>query len=120
MTSLCDKCFAPGQCCKRIQFFAAGEEVTFWDDEPLEIQIRARMHSEDIDRRMPFVSLEKTTTFDAIGRKYSTHVFTCINLLKNGRCGDYENRPWLCRVFEPAGSSLCVHWFGAEGGEDTL
>lgn len=118
MTSLCDQCFAPGACCRRIGFYADGEEAAFWLDEPIEPQIRSRMHAEDINRPMPFRIHEIIGRWHADeGREYGRIEFSCANLLSDGRCGDYEGRPWLCRVFEPAGDVLCVHWRGAEGGE---
>lgn len=30
----------------------------------------------------------------------------CVNLMEDGRCGDYENRPQVCRGFKP--DELCV------------
>ena len=34
----------------------------------------------------------------------------CVNLTSEGRCGDYDHRPALCRDFEPGQNSLCVKW----------
>lgn len=117
--SLCDRCFAPGQCCKRIQFYS-GTEMTLWLDEPLEPQLRAMLHADDRDRPMPFRSIDGTVRElrdEETGRPYGTMTFSCVNLTPDGRCGDYENRPWLCRTFEPGSDRLCVHYRGAEAGE---
>lgn len=130
--SLCDHCFAPGQCCRQITFYGGeGEtsdpsnERTWWLDEPIEPQLRDGMHQEeDANRPIPFEidTVTKVWTVDNIAsedtdRPYGHIIFKCRNLLPNGRCGDYDNRPWLCRQFEPASDRLCVHYRGAEGGE---
>lgn len=114
--SLCDKCFDPGRCCKRLMFFAGGEHVTFWLDEPILPQMT--MHTDDAGRVNPFKVQEITDRYkDEDGREYGTIVFECTKLLPDGRCGIYEDRPWLCRVFPEGEDRLCVHYNGAEGGE---
>jgi hypothetical protein len=36
--------------------------------------------------------------------------FRCIDLLPDGRCGNYENRPHgPCVLYEPGSDSLCKH-----------
>lgn len=116
--SLCDSCFAPGACCKRINFKTGSKTASFWADESVEDQLRAIMHADDAARPFPFVVLEmgERYTDPESGREYVAPTFTCSNLTPEGRCGDYENRPWLCRDFEPAMDALCVHYQGAEGG----
>lgn len=32
----------------------------------------------------------------------------CPNLTREGRCGDYENRPRLCRSFQAGSDPLCI------------
>lgn len=34
--------------------------------------------------------------------------FWCPELTREGRCGDYPNRPDLCRSYEPMSDRLCV------------
>lgn len=118
--SLCDSCYAPGQCCKNIRFFAGGE-VSFRIDEDLKAQLLNHRPEEDKEagRKMPFVPVIETSrsTDPESGREYASYVFRCSNLTTEGRCGDYENRPQLCRVFEPGSDLPCVHYRGAEGGE---
>ena len=36
----------------------------------------------------------------------------CTLLDENGRCSDYENRPAVCRNYEPASDQLCCEWKG--------
>ena len=111
--SLCDRCFAPGACCKRFGLFSnEGEPITVWDDEP------TRVSAPGSAEPLPFLPLERSGTWeDPDGRAYSSWWWSCPRLQADGRCGDYENRPALCRTFEPAAETLCVHWGGAEGGE---
>ncbi len=92
--------------------------LTFWDDEPVIDQLNALAG----DNPLPFFPIEKIETFidQDSGRTYSRHYFACKNLLPSGRCGDYENRPDLCRKFDPASDALCVHYQGAEGTGDGL
>lgn len=115
--SLCDGCFAPGQCCRRIRFYGGGE-LAFDLSEPIEDQIRSRMHADDADRLMPFRPVGEARNVRVVeSTRTGSFTFTCVNLQPSGRCGDYENRPWLCRVFEPGSDALCVHYRGSEGGE---
>jgi Fe-S-cluster containining protein len=125
MASLCDRCFAPGHCCKGLVLSHAisKDAVVFWDDRPDSIQ-------EFLDEKnFPFIVTEKVETYTAtnksgsaedVGRTYSAYRYGCKNLLPSGRCGDYENRPDLCRSFEPASDGLCVHYQGAEAGDPTI
>lgn len=119
MSSLCDSCFAPGYCCRRLNFFGGKGEQTYWLDEPIEPQLRSGM-SKDTDRPVPFriAKVREQYTDKESGRPYGHVDFSCVNLTPEGRCGDYENRPWLCRHFEPASGNICVHYKGAEAGAD--
>lgn len=114
--SLCDQCYAPGNCCKRLQLIADGHSMTFWD-ETAGVDIQQALDT----RNLPFVVNEKIATWtDENGKAYSTYNYNCTKLLPNGRCGDYENRPELCRSYEPASDGLCVHYLGAEGTGEGL
>lgn len=58
---------------------------------------------------LPFMPLEPVSCFaDSNGALYQVWTFRCTNLLTNGRCGDYEHRPQLCRLYEPLQDGLCV------------
>ena len=117
--SLCDGCYSPGACCKRLRLYREEDGqtgyLTFWDDTPVQEQTK------DWDD-FPFVPLDRvrTDTDAESGRTYSTWEFSCPKLLPSGRCGDYENRPALCRRYEPGSDPLCVHYQGAEGTGDGL
>lgn len=112
--SLCDQCFAPGACCRRLHLRRTNDDaLTLWDDEPT---------GEQLERHgLPtFVASELIGSWkdEASGRPYSEWMFSCSALLPSGRCGIYEQRPDLCRNFEPASDSLCVHFGGAEAGAE--
>lgn len=113
--SLCDNCFSPGACCKGFTF----PDKTFWFDDN-ELSVYECLAKEDSSGRLlPFVLLRRgddSWIDEDTGRPYGHYHFWC-PLLKNGRCGDYQNRPAVCRNYEPASCGLCVHFNGAESGE---
>jgi Fe-S-cluster containining protein len=100
--SLCDVCRAPGQCCKSIWLSRDDEALTLWDDEDKDEQLRAL--------GLPFHVTETVATFTAedSGRKYSTHRYRCPVLRADGRCGDYDKRPGLCRRYAAGEDGLCA------------
>lgn len=88
--SLCDTCKDPGYCCRDIPIISFVKVMT-----PLEVLAYV------VEQEWPF----QFEFIDEFGRgRYS-----CPNLLPNGRCGDYENRPYICSAFEPAKDALCCH-----------
>lgn len=117
--SLCDKCFDPGRCCKHLKFYSGGE-VTFWLEEvmPIDEQLRNQMHPEDKGRPQPFAVKSIDSIYEnAEGQKYAYMTFQCTRLLPDGRCGIYDQRPWLCRQFPEGEDQLCVHFKGAEADD---
>ncbi|WP_435018499.1 YkgJ family cysteine cluster protein [Tundrisphaera sp. TA3] len=119
--SLCDNCYSPGSCCKSLRLISENPETgelyprTFWDDSSIDEQTKDWAN-------FPFTPNEKLNTYteEGSGRTYSEWNYNCRNLLPSGRCGDYENRPELCRIYEPASDGLCVHYQGAEGTGEGL
>jgi Fe-S-cluster containining protein len=106
--SLCDRCYAPGYCCRRFQLFVNhGDEKTFWIADGL-----GAVHDWLRENNLPFLPLrinevvhDRKTDLD-----YASWFYTCPALKSDGRCGRYERRPELCRSFEAGGdSALCVH-----------
>jgi Fe-S-cluster containining protein len=45
---------------------------------------------------------------DETGKVYVSVHYDCPNLTPDGRCGIYETRPNLCRIFVPGTDPLCV------------
>lgn len=108
--SLCDSCYAPGQCCKRLRISKSDGEPTVWLDDPNEPMIRQGLPFRYLDTVQQWTDQES-------GRAYGFVTWMCPALGPDGRCTIYEQRPKLCRTYEPRSDPLCVHWSGAEGGE---
>lgn len=98
--SACDTCSDPGYCCKRLMLGGVTEEnyptklealicAASWPFEPL---------------GLPFLPV-------AVLQGY--WLFTCPVLdWESGRCSNYENRPTLCREYEPLSDPLCAMYVG--------
>lgn len=113
--SLCDRCYAPGQCCKHFSLYGPGGKMTFWLEGGGTVSEHLERHE------LPFAPVLEGEYEDDHGRRYGSYHFECPKLTPEGRCSIYEDRPRLCRAFEPAGGSkLCVHSGGAEGTGDGL
>lgn len=100
--SLCETCRAPGACCSGF-----GLNITFKADGWME-QAAIDM----AERGLPFVPIAPIFG-DGGMRLPEGHVpvrFRCTLLGSDGRCGDYENRPDLCRHYEPASDPLCAEY----------
>lgn len=111
--SLCDKCFAPGACCRELALFSNGEEVRFWLDEG-----DAGGQQFLAERSYPFEPTWYSLPYGGPERQWFYAVFECPKLV-DGRCSDYENRPGLCSRYEPKSCALCV-MFAGESGDPTL
>lgn len=101
--SLCDTCRVPGHCCRR--FILNGGDFA-WRTTMLEALAAAStvLHgTDDIGYQigLPFVPFYR----DSNGRWW----WWCPHLTRDGRCDDYENRPHVCRSFEPASDPLCIY-----------
>lgn len=116
--SLCDHCYSPGHCCKRMALNGHNEGYdikqpsTYWTDGGREgVIAQLREHG------LPFEPLEaiEEWTDAATGRPYAAFWYSCPRLGPDGRCTDYENRPQLCRTYQAGSDGLCVHFMGAEG-----
>ncbi|UGY15168.1 YkgJ family cysteine cluster protein [Bradyrhizobium septentrionale] len=108
--SLCDRCYAPGQCCRVMHLSQNGEPLTVWTDE--DVSAQARAHG------LPFEPIAPLSSYvdPESGRPYATFEWTCPKLGADGRCTIYEDRPDVCRSFEAGSDPLCVHFNGAEAG----
>lgn len=119
--SLCDSCYAPGQCCRDLSLFSEGHPVTVWADEDAAARLSEKIGAHWF---VPVAaSGEYVVPVDALedaGRTYRTHRWGCRALGPDGRCTVYDDRPQLCRDFAPGSDPLCVHWQGAESGEESV
>jgi Fe-S-cluster containining protein len=110
--SLCDHCVKPGHCCRDIYISSQSHSGTFYADEWPAAGLR---WLDDAMPGHPFSPLRLEVIDPAdlrhdqnAGRPYGFGRWSCRNLAPSGRCGDYENRPELCKAYEPASDGLCV------------
>lgn len=110
--SLCDKCYAPGHCCRGFTLTGAdGHPPTTWVDEGPEAAEKLM-----IERQKPFRPLRVQEVFtDPTGRKWQTWQWMCAWLGEDGRCQHYDDRPDVCRDFEPGSGPLCAMHTGESG-----
>lgn len=111
--SLCDRCYAPGACCKRMYLTSrdGGEAPRSRLDQGPRMIRRALRRQE-----LPFEPIERAELLtDPDGQQFETWVYRCRALQDDGRCGIYDRRPQLCRDYPAGGDRMCVHHGGAEG-----
>ena len=114
---LCDHCKLPGRCCTG---FTLNHHAVRPEASDLEVLafLATVVTSNDPRDGMPLVGTTKGSTNIMIGLPFMPlsntegyRRFWCFNLdVTTGRCGDYENRPALCRHFEPGTDELCAMW----------
>lgn len=101
--SLCDLCKSPGQCCRKIYLYGAGLDSP--DITDLNVAETLTVYEEweaEWGNQFPFVLFSRTAA--------GVPIFTCPKLGNDGRCTIYNERPILCRDFEPASNELCVYY----------
>lgn len=107
--SACDTCAAPGACCRDIPIHS-GTWGNFyprqWPHEAV-AYLGAKMPGHPfIPLRLEMFPPEEIPA-DAEG-PYGMGRWSCTRLTPEGRCDDYDNRPALCRAYEPLSDRLCV------------
>lgn len=117
--SACDTCREPGHCCRNIRLFGArrspaehGEVVIPATLDP--VKYLGSIQGEDL----PMLPKAPRQTFEPrplpdwngplIGETVQTWTWSCPRLTAAGRCGDYERRPRMCRMFEPVIDTMCL------------
>lgn len=119
-SNLCASCTDPGHCCR--DFPLSGIYV---EDHPTKLDAMIWAASttyeigEDHTRTglgFPFVPLYVSGDVP----EFQSWRWACVNLLPNGRCGDYDNRPYgPCVIFEPGSDDpLCVMRSEAKNVDD--
>jgi len=110
--SACDTCAKPGACCTDM-FLSS----TYWNG-----MIYAEYWPGDAVRHLdaampghPFIPLRLEIREPGTpghnptaNRPYGAARWACTRLTPEGRCGDYENRPNLCKAYEPLSDGLCA------------
>lgn len=101
--SPCDTCRRPGSCCR-------GFVLSFVVSD-LEWETEARLKLDTYG--LTFFSITEAVRTPGITPDGSVSVrCDCTLLDGNGRCGDYENRPTLCRNYNPLSDGLCCEFVG--------
>lgn len=99
----CDRCIAPGTCCKA--FPLSKDFATGTTPEQL-VEFLA-------EQKYPFVPLRRYYTY--IGAWLERWLFQCTKLGADGRCTIYEDRPELCKLYEAGCDEMCIHTRGIDG-----
>lgn len=106
--SACDTCPKPGACCQNFPLNYQGDLPTRLDA----LIFAAGMVYEAPDKHRTFVGLPFVPTDRGADGRWR---WSCVDLLPNGRCGNYENRPYgPCVIYKPGSTTLCVLYDGSE------
>jgi Fe-S-cluster containining protein len=104
--SACLACPRPGECCKGFALSTAAGAVTFWKHEGIGGPLAyVAQHG------LPFVPIKPHANDwrdHNTGFLYDSWHWGCSNLLPDGRCGDYPNRPKVCRDYTPLQDRMCA------------
>ncbi len=109
--SLCNRCSAPGACCRRMTLsdsLGGSPYSRWWHESESEPAKRiAAINAELAGKGLPFRVLEEVES-EAKEGTFFGYTFMCPQLLPSGRCGIYRKRPGICRDFKAGSGSLCV------------
>lgn len=95
--SLCDICSEPGACCRDFELKSTQIETRLLLEKGHKLDVLATC----AEWGFPFIPTEHD------GKAWH---FKCSVLTDKGRCGDYENRPVLCRNYIAGSDDLCVEY----------
>lgn len=98
--SPCDTCRSPGECCKMF-VLSPWYGRDNWKEEA----------TADMERRGFSYFVPVRSVPNIFGRDDVTQCFfQCTRLGEDGRCTSYEDRPTVCRIFEPRSDRLCAEF----------
>lgn len=113
MAEACDACSSPGACCKGFPLVGVTTHQTVTMTTRIEAMIWAAQQIYlDPNRErwflgLPFVPVRRM--YDDARMPDDTWLWTCVDLLPNGRCGNYENRPYgPCVIYKPGQDRMCT------------
>lgn len=113
--SLCDRCYNPGQCCKRMAVTGGKETAAHKAMRgPAATRRQARRYA--VENGLPMFKPTGEPDITPEGVRWR---FSCSALTREGRCSIYLDRPDLCRRYEAGKDDLCVHSHGTEAGDPT-
>lgn len=101
--SACDTCPKPGACCR-------GFHLPLYADHPLKILVLMAANwlpYLPVDSRYELFELDNENWATDKRRDYT---YNCPALGHDGRCTIYEDRPDICRRYQPGQDQLCVVW----------
>jgi Fe-S-cluster containining protein len=103
--SACDTCTKPGACCHN---FVLSDHRGGLRYDANDWKAEATAHMDRLE--MPFRPLQiDPEKWDGEADPSTVALrFTCPAVTPEGRCSIYENRPNLCRVYQPLQDKLCV------------
>jgi len=102
--SLCEICPQPGRCCAGFNLKGSiFNEGVLWEHNWREES--ARLLAEF---NLPFKPISIEAEYVGDEGKYGEVRYSCPKVTAEGRCGIYETRPKVCRIFVPAQNILCV------------
>lgn len=103
----CDRCVAPGTCCKSFPISSMGVPL---GTTPQRLQEMLN------ERNLPFNPQRRdkiwasSASANGTGHQWNEEWhYTCPKLGEGGRCTIYEERPSICRVYEAGVDIMCVH-----------
>lgn len=109
--SLCDKCYAPGHCCRSMEILSGGKPLPIPDDGGEDAALAMVR-----DRNLPWCPIRcAERAADADGKMWARWFFACEALGPDGRCTIYESRPDICRRYEAGSDWLCAMYPGESG-----
>jgi Fe-S-cluster containining protein len=89
----CAACPDKGRCCR--EFYISKDGIGILSDS---LESVSEYVAKELE--LPFTPLYNINEFG--------WVFKCDWLREDGRCGDYEHRPELCRLYHAGSSLLCL------------
>ena len=123
--SICDTCRDPGYCCRDFTI-----SVVFPVDMPraeVDKHIAEGTDPWNGNREgelTPFMHPARIARRYAYRGQHKPHgviwAFNCDRLGKDGRCMQYEDRPTICRSYEPKTDLLCIEYDGNYKGALSL
>lgn len=100
--SACDTCRAPGSCCKYIHLRGGLKKD---EDKTLTDFVLRVIEKEGL----PFYGTNNLHA-ESQGINQGVGPFNCKNLNAEGRCSDYENRPYACIEYTAKSDQLCAEY----------
>jgi hypothetical protein len=107
--SVCETCIRPGECCRNFPLPSLPREMT-----TLEVMVYMATYSHPMNLLpgLPFINprFVEDVPCSVHSPLYTGWVISCPLVSEDGRCTDYEHRPyWPCGAYEAGQDNLCAH-----------